>query len=336
MERYTRAESHKQMKIAFVFHGNRKLRDSVKLEDHRLGPSAEAFRSKGFEVEPCVYNDDFADEVRSQLKKVDAVQVWVNPITDDGHTRAKLDPLLVEIADSGVFVSAHPETIQKMGTKDVLYATRHMPWGSDVRRYASMGELKAGLEESLKTGARVLKQLRGHSGQGIWKITPTTDPLRVLAKHASRGNEEQEIPLDDWISSCKAYFETGPMLDQEYNPRIAEGTIRCYLIRDRIEGFGHQEVNALAHGVAPGPRLYFGPGQGDFQRLREQVENHFLPMLMDATGLAFVELPMLWDIDLMVRDGGYMLCEINVSSVYPYPDSAMAPLAAAFKARLTS
>ena len=55
---------------------------------------------------------------------------------------------------------------------------------------------------------------------------------------------------------------------------------------------------------------------------------------MSATTVSHKELPMLWDIDLMFREGGYMLCEINISSVYPYPDSAMHPLAKAFRTRL--
>jgi hypothetical protein len=324
------------MKVALVFHGNRESRDTVRLDEHRLGPTAAAFRAEGFEVEPCVYNDEFADEVRDQLCAVDGVQVWVNPITEDGHTRSKLDPLLKEVAAGGVFVSSHPDTIQKMGTKEVLYTTRDMSWGSDVRRYESQEELAEGLRESLKKGPRVVKQFRGHSGQGIWKITPTSDPSRILAKHAPKGNEEHEISLDDWIASCVLYFESGPMYDQEYNPRIGEGTIRCYFVKDRIEGFGHQEVNALVPGIDSGPRLYFPPDRPDFQELKKRAEGEWLPQLMASTGVSLAELPMLWDIDLMFRDGGYMLCEINISSVYPYPETAIVPLARAFKARLGS
>lgn len=322
------------MKIALLWHGSREARDSSVPEDHRLWPTIEAFRAEGFLVEPCVYNDEFADEVREQLEHVDAVQVWVNPITEDGRTRVMLDGLLREMTDSGVLVSAHPETIQKMGTKEVLYTTREMGWGSDVRRYADASEMASGLPVSLEQGPRVLKQFRGHSGQGIWKITPTDDPSRVRAKHAVRGSEEQEMSLAQWVDECSPYFATGPMLDQEYNPRIVTGTVRCYLVTDRIEGFGHQEVNALVPGTDPGPRLYFPPDRPDFQELKALVETVWLPELMGLTGESLEELPMLWDIDLMLRDGGYMLCEINVSSVYPYPESARAPMVRAFKARL--
>lgn len=324
------------MKVALMWHGDRETRDTVKLHEHRLGPTAEAMRTVGLEPEPAVYNDEFADEVREQLLGVAAVQVWVNPITEDGRTRAKLDAMLREVADAGVLVRSHPDTIQKMGTKDVLFRTRDMAWGSDVRRYDSMEAMRAGLSGSLLTGPRVLKQFRGHSGQGIWKITPTLDPSSILAKHAVRGSQEEAMPLDQWIQSCSAYFESGPMFDQPYNPRIVEGTIRCYFVRDRVEGFGHQEVNALVPGAEPGSRLYFPPDRADFQDLKRQAESEWVPQLMSTVGVSLDELPMLWDIDLMFADGGYMLCEINVSSVYPYPESAMRPLAQAFKAALAS
>ncbi len=324
------------MKIALMWHGNRETRDTVKFEEHRLGPTAEAFRAEGFEVEPCVYNDDFADEAREQLLKVDAVQVWVNPITDDGRNRENLDVLLTEIAEAGVLVRTHPGTIQKMGTKEVLFATRKMSWGSDVRRYASAEEMRIGLPQALKIGPRVLKQFRGHSGQGIWKLTPTNDPSRVLAKHAVRGSKEEDLSMEEWAARCAPYFKTGPMFDQEFNPRIAEGTIRCYFVRDRIEGFGHQEVNALVPGSDPGPRLYFPPDRLDFQDLKRQAEEEWVPQLTETVGVTEDDLPMLWDIDLMFADGGYMLCEINVSSVYPYPESAMRPLARAFKSALAA
>lgn len=326
----------KPPRIALMFHGNRDTRDTVRLEDHRLGPTAGAMSAEGLEPEACVYSDDFADEVREQLLKVDAVQVWVNPITEDGRTRTKLDAMLREVADEGVLVRSHPDTIQKMGTKDVLYATREMSWGSDVRRYASMEDMRAALPKSLASGPRVLKQFRGHSGQGIWKITPTGDPSRILARHAPRGSQEEEVPLDAWIESCETYFETGPMLDQVYNPRISEGTIRCYFVCGRVEGFGHQELNALVPGTDPGPRLYFPPDRPDFQDLKRQAEREWVPQLMSTVGLSPDEVPMLWDIDLMFAEGGYMLCEINVSSVYPYPESAMQPLARAFKTALAS
>jgi hypothetical protein len=120
--------------------------------------------------------------------------------------------------------------------------------------------------------------------------------------------------------------------------------VRCYLVRDRVAGFGEQLVNALypaAPGAAaheapqPGPRLYYPPTRPDFQRLKNRLEREWLDQLCSIVGVEKVQLPILWDADFMYgeKDANgadtYVLCEINVSSVYPFPDDALGPLAAA-------
>ena len=59
---------------------------------------------------------EIAAAVRAQLAAVDGVLVWVNPI-HEGRKRAKLDALLREVAARGVWVSAHPDVILKMGPR---------------------------------------------------------------------------------------------------------------------------------------------------------------------------------------------------------------------------
>src|SRR5215218_6258790 len=81
-----------------------------------LGPLFDAFADLGAATERVVYADDAVDEVRHQLLGVDGVLVWVNPI-QDGANRAQLDNLLREVSARGLWVSAHPDVILKMGTK---------------------------------------------------------------------------------------------------------------------------------------------------------------------------------------------------------------------------
>jgi hypothetical protein len=68
-------------------------------------------------LEPAVYAEDFADEVREQLLELDGVLVWVDPISQ-GQNRRQLDALLRDVASRGVWVSAHPDLILKMGVKE--------------------------------------------------------------------------------------------------------------------------------------------------------------------------------------------------------------------------
>src|SRR5262249_24184700 len=203
----------------------------------------------GLDVETAVYADEIADEVRAQLLRIDGVLVWVDPVRKDGN-RATLDPLLRDVASHGVFVSAHPDLILKMGTKEVLYRTRDMGWGTDTRLYTTLEQFRRELPPCLAEGKpRVLKQHRGNGGIGVWKvegIDPRAPRARVRVRHALRGSQESEESLDEFVARCVQYFQgDGRIIDQACQPRLTDGIIRCYQVRDRVAGFGEQLVSAL-------------------------------------------------------------------------------------------
>src|ERR1700674_5605286 len=86
---------------------------SVALE-RRLHRIFEEIGARGAAVEPIVFSEGVAEQVRRQLLSVDGVLVWVDTIVR-GLDRALLDGLLRDVAAAGVFVSAHPDVILKMG-----------------------------------------------------------------------------------------------------------------------------------------------------------------------------------------------------------------------------
>jgi hypothetical protein len=338
-------------KIALVSPGDREARNGATLEDHRLKLVAQALRAVGLVPELAIYHDDFSQEVFKQLIGVDAVLVWVNPI-EGGRDRTKLDAMLERVAESGVLVSAHPRTIQKMGTKAVLVQTRDMSWGSDVHLYSTMQELRNQLPVRLVEGKpRVLKQLRGHSGHGVWKVAPHPgEPSRVKARHAARGSVEQEMPIEEFFAICEPYLaDWGRVIDQAYQERLTDGMVRCYLVGNRVAGFGRQEINALFpapegasadEALQPGPRLYHPSTKPEFQGIRHRMETEWLPEMLRSLSMDAQELPLLWDADFFFgpKDASgedtFVLGEINVSSVYPFPDDALVPLAETLKNRL--
>jgi len=60
-----------------------------------------------------------------------------------------------------------------MGTKEVLYRTRELGWGSDTHMYSTVEEFRAQFPATLVSNRiRVLKQNRGNGGVGVWKVTP--------------------------------------------------------------------------------------------------------------------------------------------------------------------
>lgn len=330
------------------------MRRTLTPDKSRFSALFGALHALGAQAELAVYNDDFRDEARRQLMQMDGVLVWFNPI-EDGRDRSVLDALLREVAASGVYVSTDPDVILKLGTKEVLYRTRNIGWGSDVHLYHSLDQMRAELPVRLAAGkARVLKQYRGQSGDGIWKVEAVSSgaPLSgslVRVRHAKRGSPEEEITLNELYGRCQQYFSgEGRMVDQAYQERLPEGMTRCYLVHDKVAGFGHQAINMLypappgapsSEAPLPGPRLYHPGTKPEFQALKRLLESEWISEVQRLMKIETTDLPALWDCDFLLGpktasgEDSYVLCEINVSSVAPFPDSAVEPLARAAVAR---
>jgi hypothetical protein len=329
-----RHPSH-QPTVAILSRGDAAARRDAAAQNSRFGQLFEALAAVGIEAQPAIYDESFANDVREQLLAVDGVLVWVNPI-QDGRDRAGLDALLRDVAARGVWVSAHPDVILKMGTKEVLYRTRSMGWGSDTTLYQTAAAMQAELPTRLAAGPRVIKRNRGNGGQGVWKVEslPTSSMIKVL--DATRDAPE-ELTLDDFLRRCAEYFENGSVIDQPFQPRLGEGVVRCYMAGDRCAGFGYHKVKALVESPAAraeaGPRLYSSNADPRFQRLRRLMEDEWTPELTSLLDIPRLDLPAIWDADFMLGpvlpDGtdSYVLGEINVSSVHPYPDEAPGEIA---------
>jgi hypothetical protein len=333
--------------IAILWRGDEAARHSAMPEISRFKAVFSALADVGVKAEPVVYEDDVLDAVRAQLAALDGVLVWVNPI-HEGRNRANLDALLREVAARGVWVSAHPDVILKMGTKEVLHRSRTMSWGCDTALYRTAEAMQAELPARLAAGPRVIKRNRGNGGQGVWKVEMLASPrnrpmVRVL--DATKDASEQ-LTLDEFIERCVEYFDDGCVIDQSFQPRLSEGVVRCYMAGDRCAGFGHQKVKALV--VAPaaraeaGRRLYTSNADSRFQRLRRLMEDEWVPQFTALLDIPRRELPMIWDADFMLGPPGadgtdsYVLGEINVSSVFPIPEEASTEIAGRVAARLRS
>jgi hypothetical protein len=77
----------------------------------------------------------------------------------------------------------------------------------------------------------------------------------------------------------------------------------------------------------------------EFQSLKRTLEQQWVPQLQEILEIPTGGLPIIWDADFLLgpKDAAgedtYVLCEINVSSVAPYPESAALPMAQAALAR---
>src|SRR5215472_13157122 len=218
-------------RIAILWRGDREMRQAATPHNNRFHRIFEELAALGIQAEPAVYDEDFAAEVQAQLLTADGVLVWVDPLSR-GKTRAALDTLLRDVAARGPWVSAHPDTILKMGTKEILYRTKHLGWGMDTHLYRDMAAFRAEFPPLLQSaGPRVLKQNRGNGGQGVWKVELLSGAVgegsRVRVLEALRSALPEELPHTDFLARCEAYFAWGGcIIDQPFQPRLPDGMIR--------------------------------------------------------------------------------------------------------------
>ena len=72
-----------------------------------------------------------------------------------------------------------------------------------------------------------------------------------------------------------------------------------------------------------------------YQALRTKAETQWVPAMKSLLALHTHSLPVIWDADFLYgpRDSSgndtYVLCEINISAVWPYPTQASGRMAEA-------
>ena len=320
------------------------------LTEEKYKKLVEHLIERGFDVDSVLYNDTISDKLAKDLPRYNVILVWVNPIEQQGD-RKILDALLTNLSAQGCFVSAHPDTILKMGTKEILYKIRETEFGGDTKLYHSLDDFKERFFKN-NPGIRILKQYRGNGGDGVYKINTTNfENNKISITHAKNGNEEKLVSVDGFFKMFESYFNTNSMLvDQQWNQNIVNGMVRCYLSGSKVTGFGYQEINALYPKTESNPvfkkpsqRFYFSEDCGLFSDLRNTLEKSWIAQLQEITGIKTDMLPVIWDADFFINkintentNEKYSLCEINVSCVSPFPESSIPYIAEEVKKRISA
>lgn len=336
-----------RFKLALVWRGDPDTPEQPTRHLVRLQPLVHALTEAEIEIEPVAYFDEAAAAVQECLLRCDGVMVWVNPLSNGGD-RSRLDIMLREVADGGVWVSAHPDVIRKMGTKEVLYRTRPLGWDADTHLYETFQAFQERFPARLEAGQpRILKPQRGNDGQGVWKVqwqeaggTGHSSAVAMLVVQAAADDRVEIVPLPDFLERCMPHFSGGNcLIDQAFQRRVADGMIRCYLSQDRIVGFAEQwprRETAAAGLPALGmdsAKTMHEPSGARFRDLRRLMEDMWLPAMLGILELSPDALPAIWDADFLLGPSDaagadtYVLCEINISSVLPFPDTAVGSIA---------
>jgi hypothetical protein len=199
----------------------------------------------------------------------------------------------------------------------------------------------------------VLKQNRGNGGLGVWKVVALdADAWVVRVQHAARRDDvTEDLTLVEFMDRCAPMLVGGgKLVDQPFSERIRDGMIRAYLVEQEVVGFARQQptsrsVDSAAPdldrvlGLPSAKTMYEGDAR-EFARLRERLEAEWVPGLCELVQIGDAELPVVWDADFLLGprtdsgEDGFLLCEINVSSVIPFPDGVPAKLATAVARRL--
>lgn len=331
------SDDGKRPRIAVLWRGDPATPHAPAPHEARLRPVIDALDAAGFAAEGVVWFDDAAEEIAQHLARVAGVLVWINPLAQ-GRDRSIVDAVLRRLSQQGVWVWTHPDVTALMGTKEVLYATRDLGWGSDTDLYKDAAALDARLWPRLDRGAkRVLKPLRGNDGQGVMKIAADGNSNSLIVQHAGDDRVER-LTREAVVAHVHAVLARGPLIDQAFNDNAAAGMVRCYVSQGTVVGFAEQQPRrdgADAFAMNPAKTMH-GRDAPAFADLRASMEADWVPAMQRILGLAVERLPALWDADFFYRAPGdtrsrFVLCEINVSCVSPFPPGSPAAIAEAVK-----
>ena len=129
--------------------------------------------------------------------------VWVDPLIERLRTALCSMRCCATSPSQGIWVSTHPDVILKMGTKEVLYRTKQLGWGTDTHLYRTVEAFQEGfsrLRLQAHRASRVLKQHRGNGGSGRMEgragfSARSKARIRVRVLHAQGGSVPEVLPF---------------------------------------------------------------------------------------------------------------------------------------------
>lgn len=293
-------------------------------------PIIDSLKKRGWSAEIIFYSDADRGEIyRHTIEKADAYISRVNP----GNLKDETGyfQMLRELVNHQVEGLPHPDAMIAYGAKnsiEKLKGTALVP--EDVYTYYDFEALKESFPKSLARGIRVLKQNRGSTGEGIWKVEVTNRkkfngiiPLDANLKLTeAKDNHTEKMTLQEFLEYCIKYLDgpSGMLLDMPFLPRIKEGEIRVLMLRDTAVNVVHKKPadhkDAFSATLFSGAKYrYDKPEQ--WPDLVNSI-NSSLKVIQSKLGN--YDLPLIWTADFILDtdekgEDKYILGEINASCV---------------------
>lgn len=292
-----------------------------------------ALKARGWDAEIIFYRDEWKQQIIEYCEgRFDGYVSRVNPGNLAGGESEYFD-MLRYLSRTGMLGMAHPDAMISFGAKDALVKLRHtLMVPEDTYAYYTQDEFVAQFPISLSLGERVLKQNRGSTGSGIWRVSIADDrpyemnkplPLDTRIKCTEAVDNHVEYhTLAEFMAFCEQYIvgANGMLVDMRFLPRIKEGEIRILMVGAEPIFVVHKKP---AEGKDSFSATLFSGAKYTYDRPDQwnDLVSAFMDELPTICGtLGRDDIPLIWTADFILdtnEDGSdaYILGEINCSCV---------------------
>lgn len=294
-------------------------------------PIIDSLNTRGWTAEIIFYSDENRGEIyRYVVEKAGAYISRVNPGNLQDETG--YFQMLRELVANGVEGLPHPDAMISYGAKNAvekLKDTELVP--DDVVTYYDFETFKSSFPKMLSKGTRVLKQNRGSTGEGIWRVEVVNvvnnkDGSLSLNSEVklteAKDNHTERRKLGEFIDFCVMYLDgpSGLLLDMPFLPRIKEGEIRVFMLRREPVYVVHKKPadtkDAFSATLFSGAKYEYEKPE-KYATLIAKVKANLDNLLQKLGGY---DIPLIWTLDFILDTDSagkdvYVLGEINASCV---------------------
>ncbi|MCT8136826.1 Cj0069 family protein [Anaerobacillus sp. CMMVII] len=294
-------------------------------------PMINSLKKMGWTAEVIFYREAKKSEIlQTIVESADAYVSRINPGNLEDET--SYFDMLTSLTNQGVIGMERPEVMMSYGAKDVLVKLRDTSLvPSNTYVYYTMSDFITNFPKELAKGERVLKQNRGSTGEGIWRVELLNQnevdengalfSANVQCTEA-KDNQVHQFQLGEFLNFCEQYIEgeNGMLVDMPFLPRIVEGEIRILMINDKPVNVVHKKPAAEEHAFSA--TLFSGASYrydspSEWPNLISLFQQK-LPMVVEILGN--YDLPLIWTADFILDtdENGqdkYILGEMNCSCV---------------------
>ncbi|WP_019242703.1 MULTISPECIES: Cj0069 family protein [Bacillus] len=294
-------------------------------------PMVTALHNRGWQAEVVFFSIENREQIYKYVKEHAIAYVSrINP----GNLKEESEyfDMLRQLCKDGIIGMPHPDAMKTYGAKDALTKLSGLPIvPADTYAYYSIEHFKENFPKALVHSERVLKQNRGSAGEGIWRVelldvlsaNVTSVPETAKIKCTEAKDNHVEIwELAAFMDFCNQYIigENGMLIDMPFLPRIKEGEIRLFMLRNKPINVVHkkpkEEKDAFSATLFSGAQYRYD-SPNEWKELIEQFSDQ-LPDIISKLGN--FDLPLIWTADFILdydeqMNNKYILGEMNCSCV---------------------